>query len=118
MGLLRCVLRGLGRKALARGCGQREFLRSAWWHPGRWGRHSTSMWKWSQLAQHLSPSFQNSWVCVVPLPPHSVLPTKHTLGGLLSSHKEEGQFWCLESLNFTVLPVVNYSEQGSDKGMQ
>lgn len=59
MGLLRCVLRvlgRLGRKALARGCGQWGFLRPARWHPGRWGRHSTSIGKWSRFAQH-SESF-------------------------------------------------------------
>lgn len=55
MGLLRCVLRGPGRKALARGCGQRGFFRPARWHPGRWGRHSTSIWKGSQFAQHPEP---------------------------------------------------------------
>lgn len=31
----------------------------------------------------------------------SKLPTKHTLGGLPSSHKEKGRFWYLESLNLT-----------------
>lgn len=48
MGLLRCVLRGLGRlgrKALARGMYSGGFSGLPRWIPGRWGRHGTSIWK-------------------------------------------------------------------------
>lgn len=101
IGLLRCVLRRNEKE----GTGQR-----LWTSRGspsqKMGAGAVLQYGNGQFAQH-PESFSEGL---------GMLHLCHTRGCLPSSHQERGRFWCSESLNFTVLPKADCTEQGPDKG--